>query len=365
MSHVLEYVTAGMASIMEDNVSKLFIHEEFTMWNFLSRTNNRGYGNESVLINLCWLLGLLVRYCLLLPLRLIILTFAFPLFYISLSFIGRFPEGRFKRWLYSKLCTFNSKILASSLTLVATHHNMENTPKSGLAVANHTSPFDPLLLTTHSCYDIVGQNHGGLMGLCLQMLSKGSHHIWFERTDPEDRNRVVKLMKDRISNSDLPPILLFPEGVCVNNTSVLQFKKGVFEFATTVHPIAVRYDGRFANAFWGQESISKYCLNLLTSWALVCDIWYLPPMTRRPEESATEFADRVKAKIAMAGGMLDLDWDGYLVNHPFKKEKLMQQQWEFARHLQQDEAQEDNQQLPTIKKKKRKNKSFEYNRVHS
>ncbi|KAK4297809.1 hypothetical protein Pmani_029798 [Petrolisthes manimaculis] len=68
-------------------------------------------------------------------------------------------------------------------------------------------------------------------------------------------------------------------------------------------------------------------------------------MTRRQEESATEFADRVKAEIAMAGGMLDLPWDGFLKKKPFIKEKLMQQQWEFARHFQQQnvETQEDNE----------------------
>ncbi|KAK4297808.1 hypothetical protein Pmani_029797 [Petrolisthes manimaculis] len=240
---------------MDDNVSKLFLDEELTQWNFLLRTSNLEYGNKSVLLNVCWLLGLLVRYCLLFPLRIINIIFAIPLCYVTINFIGLFPEGRFKRWLYSKMCPLISKILASSLTVVATYHNKENAAKSGVVVANHTSPFDALLLTIQGCYDIVGQNHGGLMGLVLQMLSKCSQHIWFERTNPEDRNRVVKLMKDRIHNSDLPPILLFPEGVCVNNTSVLQFKKGVFEFATTVHPIAIRYDGRFANAYWGSVSI--------------------------------------------------------------------------------------------------------------
>ena len=38
------------------------------------------------------------------------------------------------------------------------------------------------------------------------------------------------------------------------------------------------------------------------------DVWYLPPMTRNPEEEAVTFANRVKAEIARQGGLVDLMW---------------------------------------------------------
>ena len=47
---------------------------------------------------------------------------------------------------------------------------------------------------------------------------------------------------------------------------------------------------------------------MMTSWAIVCDVWYLPPTTRQPNESAIDFANRVKASIASAGGLVDLMW---------------------------------------------------------
>lgn len=190
------------------------------------------------------------------------------------------------------------------------------------------------MLTINNCYDVVGQIETGIMGFALRMLSKASHHVWFDRSDRKDRSKVLRLLKDRINDSGLFPILLFPEGVCVNNTSVLQFKKGVFEIATVVHPIAIRYDFRFSDPFWGNRNVYLYCLKLLTSWCLVCDVRYLPPMTRLPEESAIEFANRVKAEIAKAGGMKDVPLDGYIKNNPIKKELVIQQQQrEFARHL--------------------------------
>lgn len=52
----------------------------------------------------------------------------------------------------------------------------------------------------------------------------------------------------------------------------------------------------------------------MTSWALVCDVWYLPPMNRRADESAIDFANRVKAVIAKQGGLVDLAWWVYLHN---------------------------------------------------
>ena len=45
---------------------------------------------------------------------------------------------------------------------------------------------------------------------------------------------------------------------------------------------------------------------MLTSWALVVDVWYLPPMKRLSGEDAIDFANRVKSIIAKQGGLVDL-----------------------------------------------------------
>ncbi|XP_073960293.1 glycerol-3-phosphate acyltransferase 3-like [Choristoneura fumiferana] len=51
-----------------------------------------------------------------------------------------------------------------------------------------------------------------------------------------------------------------------------------------------------------------YLLNMMSSWAIVCDVWYLPPMRRGDTEHAVAFANRVKARIAARGGLVDLQW---------------------------------------------------------
>lgn len=75
---------------------------------------------------------------------------------------------------------------------------------------------------------------------------------------------------------------------------------------------------------------------MMTSWAIVCDVWYLPPMYRQEGESAIDFANRVKGVIAKQGGLVDLVWDGQLKRMKPKKEWREIQQVEFANRLKSD-----------------------------
>ena len=63
----------------------------------------------------------------------------------------------------------------------------------------------------------------------------------------------------------------------------MQFKKGSFEVGGVIYPVAIKYDSQFGDAFWNSSrySIVTYLLMMMTSWAIVCDVWYLPPMTMK------------------------------------------------------------------------------------
>lgn len=52
----------------------------------------------------------------------------------------------------------------------------------------------------------------------------------------------------------------------------------------------------------------QYLAVVMTSWAIVADVWYLPPMRQEPDEDAFQFADRVKSVIARRGGLVDCVW---------------------------------------------------------
>lgn len=45
----------------------------------------------------------------------------------------------------------------------------------------------------------------------------------------------------------------------------------------------LQYDPQFGDAFWNSSkyNIVSYLLRIMTSWAIVCNVWYLPPMVRK------------------------------------------------------------------------------------
>lgn len=67
----LEYVKSGMEAIIEDDVTSRFEAEELKNWNLLTRTNRR-YEFISAKLTVIWVIGFLIRYLLLMPLRVII-----------------------------------------------------------------------------------------------------------------------------------------------------------------------------------------------------------------------------------------------------------------------------------------------------
>jgi glycerol-3-phosphate O-acyltransferase 3/4 len=68
-------------------------------------------------------------------------------------------------------------------------------------------------------------------------------------------------------------------------------------------------------------------LKLMTSWAVVCNVYFLEPQQIRKGETAQEFASRVQHLIARKASLKVAPWDGYLkyysygVKHPELIEK--------------------------------------------
>ncbi|XP_045505777.1 glycerol-3-phosphate acyltransferase 3 isoform X3 [Colias croceus] len=333
--HCLDLVKAGMESIIEDQVTSVFEAEELRSWNLLTRTN-RQYEFLTWRLTIIWVMGFIVRYFFLLPLRILIFVIGVIATLVSMTLIGLLPEGKIRRTLGGIAYKLANRMLIRSVSCVAYYHDTQYKPSSnGFCVANHTSPIDVSVLSMDMCFSLIGQRHNGFLGLLQRALARASPHIWFERSEVKDRHAVARRLKEHISVVDNPPILIFPEGTCINNTSVVQFKKGSFEVGGTIYPVAIKYDARFGDAFWNSSryGMLHYLLNMMSSWAIVCDVWYLPAMTRGPQESAVDFANRVKAAIARRGGLVDLMWDGQLKRMKAKKEWRELQQEEFSKRL--------------------------------
>uniref|UniRef100_A0A663LZ16 Phospholipid/glycerol acyltransferase domain-containing protein n=1 Tax=Athene cunicularia TaxID=194338 RepID=A0A663LZ16_ATHCN len=302
LADVMYFSKKGCEAVAEDEVTRRFSSEELVSWNLLSRTN-ASLHHVSWQMSLVWVTGILIRYCLLMPFRICLAVFSILLLVLATTVVGQFPNGR------------------------------ENRPQEGgICVANHTSPLDVLILATDGCYSLVGQAHGGFLGLIQKSCMQTSRHVLFDRSEMKDRHLVRKKIREHIADKAKLPILIFPEGTCINNTSVMMFKKGSFEVGGTIHPVAIKYDPRFADAFWNstKHSMMTYIFNLMTSWAIVCNVWYLPPMVKEEEEDAVHFANRVKAVIAARGGMSVLPWDGGLKRKKVKESFREEQQKKYC-----------------------------------
>lgn len=80
---------------------------------------------------------------------------------------------------------------------------------------------------------------------------------------------------------------------------------GVFDLGVPVNPIAIKYNKVFVDGYWNsrQQSFAQHLIRLMTSWAVVCDIWFLDQQSIQPGEDAADFARRVQRMIAARAGL--------------------------------------------------------------
>lgn len=69
----------------------------------------------------------------------------------------------------------------------------------------------------------------------------------------KDRVKVTQRMKEHVLQPDSTPLLIFPEGTCVNNEYCVMFKRGAFDLDAVVCPIAIKYNKIFVDAFWNSK----------------------------------------------------------------------------------------------------------------
>ncbi|XP_008295875.1 glycerol-3-phosphate acyltransferase 3 [Stegastes partitus] len=282
LSDVSFFSKKGLESIVDDQVTQRFSSEELASWNLLTRTN-QNFRYISLRLTVIWGVGVFIRYCVLFPLR------SGPLPVSSSSgqvhFLSPVPQVR-----------------STSCLLFLRSGPLPVSCSSG---------------QVHFLYSLPQVRSTS----CILFLRSGPLPVSYFS------GQVHFLLRAHVAAKTKLPILIFPEGTCINNTSVMMFKKGSFEIGGTIYPVAIKYDPRFGDAFWNSSKFNmvSYLLRMMTSWAIVVNVWYLPPMTLQDGEDAAQFANRVKSAIANQGGLLDLAWDGGLkrskVKDSFKEEQ--------------------------------------------
>lgn len=164
------------------------------------------------------------------------------------------------------------------------------------------------------------------------LLLTAQHHVWFDREQGHERRRVQFLLKDHVQNGENEPMLVFPEGTCTNTQYCIMFKKGSFELGATVYPVAMRYRKEFGDAFWDSthSSFLRHLFDLMTSWSVFCDVYYLEPQRMQSGESATHFASRVQELMCKRACLTKVNWNGFLKRRQISGRFLEQRQKAFA-----------------------------------
>ncbi|ETO10593.1 hypothetical protein RFI_26784, partial [Reticulomyxa filosa] len=100
-----------------------------------------------------------------------------------------------------------------------------------------------LLLMQMHPFCVVGQLHASkpFIGWVQTELLKSLNCIWFNREEQKDREKATQRIEAHIKDPNKPRLLIFPEGTCVNNEYVIQFKRGTFALNAEICPIAIKY----------------------------------------------------------------------------------------------------------------------------
>uniref|UniRef100_A0A8C4QQ17 Glycerol-3-phosphate acyltransferase 4 n=1 Tax=Eptatretus burgeri TaxID=7764 RepID=A0A8C4QQ17_EPTBU len=192
LADVIHFCRRGVESIVDDEVTTRFSAEELESWNLLTRSNNN-FQYISLRLTILWGLGVAFRYGFLLPLRLTLAFIGISWLVIGTTSVSYLPDGRVRRSCSELVHLMSMRICSRALTAIITYHNRENIPKKGgICVANHTSPIDTIILANHRCYAMVGQKHGGLLGLIQRSIVKTCPHVFFERSEARDRFLVTQ-----------------------------------------------------------------------------------------------------------------------------------------------------------------------------
>jgi len=292
------------AAIVDDSFNRCFQEAAEEPWNF-----------NFYLFPLWWC-GWVIRHFVLFPLRLVFILSASAAFTIAF-FFSHYCTPR--RWGWERKCVeLYAAAFVVSWTGVIRYHGPR--PARGghmggmVYVSNHTSMIDYLVLTQVSPFAVIQQKHKGWVGLLQRTAMNAIDCIEFNRTDIKDRHTVTERLKKHVADKSRLPLLIFPEGTCVNNKYCVMFKRGAFDLGVDVVPVAIKYNSLFVDAFWNsrKQSFSRHLCKLMSSWAVVADVWYMEPQRQRENETSIEFAERVRTMICERAGLKAVPWDGML-----------------------------------------------------
>eukprot|EP01084_Bolivina_argentea_P186688 321724_1 len=112
------------------------------------------------------------------------------------------------------------------------------TNKPRVIVANHHTIFDGFLLWWLCKGTAASKIESKYIPLAGR-IADAFQTIWIDRIASDGRKKAIKQILNHVSDIKLPPLVIFPQGVCSEIGCITTFKKGAFLSGLPVQPIAI------------------------------------------------------------------------------------------------------------------------------
>ncbi|KAI8334757.1 hypothetical protein BC941DRAFT_515501 [Chlamydoabsidia padenii] len=279
---------------------------------YFSKCFTTGHPSEnSALDILTRIPSILVRYGILLPIRITTLTASTVAFFTSLP-VALVLESK---TMVSTLVKYYCKGILFSLGVYSEYIGTKpNLKEPHVFVANHTSYLDYIVLSAHKYpLAVVMAKHQGALGFLQNNGLNYLNSMTFDRSDPEERKTLSQRLKTHVmSPMTWPnPMIIFPEGTCVNNQYTIRFQKGAFELGVKVCPVGIKYDTTFGTPYWDtRKGFLYYAFYRMTRWATPIKVVYSTPQAPLPNEDPVVFGHRIKSVVTSSIGLQSEDFNG-------------------------------------------------------
>jgi hypothetical protein len=219
----------GVDVIVDDSFWRCFEDREAVPWNW------------NFYLFPIWLVGTLLRFLVLFPIRLVLLILGFTLCALGFLFVRLWYAigcscrscGHANRLSAESSCV---RIFASSFVVswsgVVRYHGIRpsDTMQKRVFVANHSSMIDVAIVLQRDNYSLVGQQHKGWIAFIQNTILASLHCVWFQRGEARDRNAVFRKLQKHARNEQGNLPVRRPLGV-FELLNCLLWRGGVFVYA--------------------------------------------------------------------------------------------------------------------------------------
>ncbi|KAI8977574.1 hypothetical protein BDF20DRAFT_913890 [Mycotypha africana] len=273
-----------------------------------TKSNSRWKG---LFYSLTKLPSALIRYGLLFPLRSLILSASTMAFFMTLPIGVTLKSKRIVSLCVKLYCKGFLLSLGARVKYIGKKPKLH---EPHVFVANHTSYVDYIVLSAHQYpHGVVMAKHGGALGFLQNNGLNYLNSMTFDRANMTERKDLSNSLKKHVHKPETwsNPMLIFPEGTCVNNEYAVRFQKGAFELGVKVCPVGIKYSKSFGDPYWDtRKGFMYYAYYLMTRWWTPIHVYYCDPMTPKCNEKAADYGDRVKRRIADTVGLTCVNFNG-------------------------------------------------------